>query len=604
MDFSGQKFALVGSPVNGFDLDSFAGDFPPSSSSPFPATATPERHAPQLGNGMGGQQMQMLRMQNMQGNMGLPAQQQWGSGQPMLPGSSMNPPFRPQQASPQQQQHMPGFGMPNQWNDMRARQQPAPNMPGMNNFGAMNGFGISQQLLSNAYAMSAPIDRSEEGIIIETLIHGIQVGASYKEALNSLHGKRNHSASLWKDYYLDHKQRIDREISARVTPRPSMSVEPKPEHTAAKRHIKEEPSPGPSSVSSKRGNARARESSRPSPRQSAPPPAKKSRRTFNSITGPEAVFDDRLPPPHADLKTPEPPSRSPTPPTLIVAAGRGNKFTPQDRDFFLKFISWRLKENPTLTRGELCDALAVKAPHHSSQSWASYWSNHHDLPDKILAAAKGGLTSEEDEDASGEDDGGATETSEEVISKPTARRQRAAARAARRGSSSDEQATRRRRPARRAPSSESPLSEAEDSEQDGEGEPDDEADDAESLATDDVEIRTWKESDMGVSGGPFTDADYGIVATHIASFANFKEVSHAEKWGTFHERHPMRSAKAWAEYYRRNEKGLDRLAKAIRKRQANEKGSASREESAKRQHPPDMDDGDEGARKRGRTEED
>ncbi|TRM66400.1 hypothetical protein BD626DRAFT_487678 [Schizophyllum amplum] len=597
MDFSGQKFALGGGPANGFDLD-------PSL----------DRAAPQLTNGMGNQQhMQMLRMQGMQGSMGPPSQQ-WGTGQPMMPqGNPMNPHLRAQQHPPPQQ-HPQGFAPQNQqWNDMRHRQQMNPGMPGMNNFGAMNGmgFGISPALIQHAHAMSAPIDRSEEDIIVHTLIQGLNAGVSYKEALNSLHGKRNHSASLWKDYYLDHKHRLDRVIEARITPRPSMSAEPPSAPAVMKRQpVKEEPSPEPSSASAKRTQARARHesaSSRPSPRQtSSVPPAKKSRRTFNSITGPEAVFDERLPPPHADLKTPEPPSRSPTPPTLIVAAGRGNKFTPQDRDFFLKFISWRLKENPTLTRGELCDALAQKAPHHSSQSWASYWSNHHDLPDKILASAKEGLSEEED-DASGEEDGGATETSEEVIPQPTPRRRRAAARAARRTSSSEEPASRRRRQPRRAPSSESPLSEAEDSEQDGEGEPDDE-EDTESAAIEDVEIRNWKASDMGTSGGPFTDADYGIVATHIASFVNFKQVTHAEKWGGFHERYPMRSAKAWAEYYRRNEKGLDRLAKVIRKRQQSGKGathSASREESVKRQHSPDADDDDdEIARKRGRTDED
>lgn len=188
MDFPGQKFALNGSPVNGFDLDPFGNEFASSSSTPFPAAATPDRNVPQMGNGMGNQ-MQMLRMQNMQGNMGLP-NQQWGTGQPMLPpGNPMHPPFRPQQHSPQQP-HMQGFGMQNQWNDMRARQQPPPTMPGMNNFGGMNGFGISQQILNNAYAMSTPIDRSEEGIIIDTLIHGIQAGVSHKEALNSLHGVR------------------------------------------------------------------------------------------------------------------------------------------------------------------------------------------------------------------------------------------------------------------------------------------------------------------------------------------------------------------------------------------------------------------------------
>ena len=92
------------------------------------------------------------------------------------------------------------------------------------------------------------------------------------------------------------------------------------------------------------------------------------------------------------------------------------------------------------------------------------------------------------------------------------------------------------------------MSEAEDSEQDGEGEPDEDVDDDESIATDDVEIREWKESDMGASGGPFTDADYGIVATHIATFTNFKEVSHAEKWGSFHERVRNIGLRAFAFY--------------------------------------------------------
>ena len=168
-----------------------------------------------------------------------------------------------------------------------------------------------------------------------------------------------------------------------------MSVEPKPEPTPAKKTVKAEPSPGPSSVSSKRSHARARESSRPSPRQSVQPPAKKSRRTFNSITGPEAVFDDRLPPPHADLKTPEPPSRSPTPPTLVVSAGRGNKFTPQDRDFFLKFVSWRLKENPTLSRGELCDALAAKVRSRLQVTIPRHLMLGTPIRRRIIAASRG-----------------------------------------------------------------------------------------------------------------------------------------------------------------------------------------------------------------------
>ncbi|KAJ7899545.1 hypothetical protein B0H14DRAFT_3124125 [Mycena olivaceomarginata] len=56
--------------------------------------------------------------------------------------------------------------------------------------------------------------------------------------------------------------------------------------------------------------------------------------------------------------------------------------------YFVKFIQWRLKSDPTLVKNELCELLAERAPHHNLESWASYWSRHHDLPDKILAAVR------------------------------------------------------------------------------------------------------------------------------------------------------------------------------------------------------------------------
>jgi hypothetical protein len=89
-------------------------------------------------------------------------------------------------------------------------------------------------------------------------------------------------------------------------------------------------------------------------------PSKGRRSTINSLTAPEPVYDDRLPAPNAELRVPEPPSRSPSPPTTIIPQGRGNKYTAEDREFFLKFISWRLKRDPTLNRNDLCAQLAEK----------------------------------------------------------------------------------------------------------------------------------------------------------------------------------------------------------------------------------------------------
>ena len=97
----------------------------------------------------------------------------------------------------------------------------------------------------------------------------------------------------------------------------------------------------------------------PSPSTSVYPTAT-GRSTVNSLTVHEPVFNDRLPPPNAEIKIPDPPSRSPSPPTKVIPQGRGNKYTEEDRQFFLKFISWRLKQDPSLTRIDLCNMLAEK----------------------------------------------------------------------------------------------------------------------------------------------------------------------------------------------------------------------------------------------------
>lgn len=101
---------------------------------------------------------------------------------------------------------------------------------------------------------------------------------------------------------------------------------------------------------------------------SRPLPASGGRRsTINSLTAPAPVFGDHLPAPNAEIKIPEPPSRSPSPPTIVIPhRGRGNKYTPEDREFFLKFISWRLKGDPTLTRHDLCEQLAEKVSRDNS----------------------------------------------------------------------------------------------------------------------------------------------------------------------------------------------------------------------------------------------
>ncbi|GLB36006.1 hypothetical protein LshimejAT787_0302940 [Lyophyllum shimeji] len=411
-----------------------------------------------------------------------------------------NPPMRqnsmPHVAMPPAPQSQP-FNQPG-WssvNQMHPQQFP-------NGLSAMSGFNMPffppQMLPDAAFAMHAPIELAEEKILLQALVESRNRKETYKDALNGLHGRNGHPASLWKDYYLDHKDRLDETISTYLNP-PKIPLQAikKPSPSA----YKTESSPViPARAPPKRQT--------PSDRSGhlTPQPTTGKRKTINSLTTPAPVYGDRLPAPNAEIKIPDPPSRSPTPPNIVIPhRGRGNKYTPEDREFFLKFIAWRLKGDPTLTRNDLCALLAEKAPHHTAQSWASYWSNKHDLPDKILAAARGDSY-----------DSSESESEEE------------------------EKISVRRRP--KYPDA------AADSDDDDDDEP----------------VKVWSESEMGPKGGPFTDADLYVTAKYLAFFPNFDEASGKERWQPFSERFPQRSAKSWAEYYRRNEKPIRRLIRKMK----------------------------------------
>lgn len=133
--------------------------------------------------------------------------------------------------------------------------------------------------------------------------------------------------------------------------------------TAKKPSFKQEPSP---IVSGRIGISAPPVKLPKKPNLSTPPlPIEQSsnsrRSTINSLTAPAPVYGNRLPAPNAEIKIPDPPSRSPSPPTNIIPhRGRGNKYTEEDRDFFIKFVGWRLKQDPSLTRQDICDLLAEK----------------------------------------------------------------------------------------------------------------------------------------------------------------------------------------------------------------------------------------------------
>lgn len=141
------------------------------------------------------------------------------------------------------------------------------------------------------------------------------------------------------------------------------SVSPQRERDSRKR----QPSPSPPL-------RRSRQPKRSTPTATTPSlghrPLKRPRATLNSLSAPLLPTDlpRKLMPLQADIALPPPPSRSPTPPTKVEPGTNGNKYTEEDRAYFLKFISWRLSQDASLTKKDLCVMLNEKARaacHHS-----------------------------------------------------------------------------------------------------------------------------------------------------------------------------------------------------------------------------------------------
>lgn len=247
--------------------------------------------------------------------------------------------------------------------------------------------------------LSTPVGSSpnDDTILAQALYESRQAGKTYRQALEGLHGVRyvsyppffthspkvnNHAANLWKDYYLDHHDRFDVLVSRlgeqpktvkkpivvnKSPPRVKDVHEDSSSQVARKRHLS--PSPRPAAKKGGRPFAPAQTSrqKRATPQAAtlAPSaltrPPKRPRATLNSLSAHLPSNDvPNLMPPQADIPLPEPPSRSPTPPAVVQVGTNGNKYTKEDREYFLNFLVWRLKQDPSLTKKELCELLNEK----------------------------------------------------------------------------------------------------------------------------------------------------------------------------------------------------------------------------------------------------
>ncbi|KAG1716002.1 hypothetical protein ID866_1167 [Astraeus odoratus] len=390
---------------------------------------------------------------------------------------------------------------------------------------------LPQHFVQEFLRLSTPVGQlpDDDTILAQALYDSRQNGKTYRQALEGLHGVNNHAANLWKDYYLDHHDRIEILVSrlsqqtktvkkpfTRSISPPAGQSDPSSSLPPQKRKFSSPTSPAPPSPKPRGRSSPSRlvQRERPSRIQPAPVvpvprPQKRVRSTFNSISAsvPTATAVRGLTPPHVDILVPDPPSRSPSPPAKVQSSLHGNRYTQEDRDYFIKFITWRLKQDPSLKKRQLCEQLAEKAPHHSAVSWASHWHSRHDVADKILATYW-----------------------------------------------------------HRAYDGPSPA--ANPIEDAREHHTQDETSDSGPPGLDfDLDTNTDDdEAEMGEPGTAFTRGDWCILARFIAR-TNWHEMTSRERFDEFVETHETdRSAKSWAEFYRRNESALLKLAKKYTER--------------------------------------
>lgn len=80
---------------------------------------------------------------------------------------------------------------------------------------------------------------------------------------------------------------------------------------------------------------RRKESPKASSAQHQKKAGRKTNNSIHSVLYGEDL-DVRMLPPESYIRIPEPPSRSPTPPTYIDSGPAGNRYTPEDKSYFIK----------------------------------------------------------------------------------------------------------------------------------------------------------------------------------------------------------------------------------------------------------------------------
>ena len=152
---------------------------------------------------------------------------------------------------------------------------------------------------------------------------------------------------MWKDYYLDHTPRINdlvtRKRKSLVVKKPSLDTFSRIDATFDVRH---ESSATPTHTSLSDTGEGGKGARRTSASISHPPPKPKSHGKAKE----------------AGKNLGRPAERSPTPPANPVPSsrGRGFAFTEDDKKYIIKYARYRLQQDPSMSRSDICAEIAEK----------------------------------------------------------------------------------------------------------------------------------------------------------------------------------------------------------------------------------------------------
>lgn len=359
---------------------------------------------------------------------------------------------------------------------------------------------------------------NDEKVCIDAFVTGRKQGLTPRRILEGLHGTNNHTAGSWKDYYLEHHDRIEDRISeatsvtlvsspsAPLCQEPSREtgrVPPKNDHrnrTLSRSTMQRQHNISFSDSVDKGTSSRSsihRDSPVNKPRSQPLQHAANSQTTEEQDAASSSETEISLPPSH-----------SPTPPPDFLPDDEGKRskrYTAEEERFFVRSIKWQLTCDPTTTRAQMAKTLANKASRHSFEGWKWMVRRERHLVDRLVQMAMGAEADEKYSDST------ESESTEEAI--------------------------------------------------DG-GDNEDEEGSQEDPSTDeDIE-------NMGEADSCVTDADLRVMARHVASHPAWEYMSRKDRWESFQSKHPQRSIKAWSGCYSRRQPVIDSLARKYKQRNA------------------------------------